>query len=316
MKAYRSIDYDVLNRMNNVINYIRNHYNEELNLEMLAKTACFSKYHFHRIFRSYTGETLNDFIRHTRLEKAILMLGLDRSKSITEIAFDCGFSSSQNFAKAFKSRFGISPSLIRNEFGSNGMINIDQYTGNLSRNKVLPKTDYLERNEDNPAGKTAGQREHVKAQIIDMPSFHVAYIRIKGYDSGAADKAFATLYLWAGSRGFIGESTRLIGIGWNNPLITPVEKCIYDACITVPPAVPGEEPVHVQDIPGGKCAVHHCAVEPSGIPEEWSRFVGEWALPGGYRPDDRRPGFEIYYNDSKKHALGHLIMDLCLPVKP
>ena len=311
-----STKYDVLKRINRAIDYIRDHYCEDLDLETLAKIACFSKYHFHRIFRNHTGETVNEFIRHIRMEKAMRILGLDRSKSITEIALDCGFSSSQNFAKAFKSYFGVSPSRIREEYNWNKITNIGEYIESLSQKEFLPRTAYFRKNGDTWTRKVLEQRESIQAKVIDMPSFHVAYIRIMGYDSHAGDQAFATLFQWASARGFIDENTMLIGVGWNDTLVTPIEKCIFDACITVPFHVRSEEPVHIQNLPGGKCAVHHCTKETHDIPEAWTRFIIEWVLPSGYRPDDQRPGFEIYYNDYKKHPLQHLILDLCLPIKP
>ena len=62
------------------------------------------------------GETLNDFVQRIRLEKSVQKLTTDFNKSITEIALDCGFSSSQNFAKIFKSHYGMTPSTSRREY--------------------------------------------------------------------------------------------------------------------------------------------------------------------------------------------------------
>ena len=103
-------------RLNRTIDYVHNHYDEDLNLTKLAEIACFSKFHFHRIFRAMVGETLNDFVQRIRLEKSIQKLATELNKSITEIALDCGFSCSQNFAKLFKARYGITPSIFRREF--------------------------------------------------------------------------------------------------------------------------------------------------------------------------------------------------------
>ena len=103
-------------RLNRTIDYIHNHYDEDLNLTKLAEVACFSKFHFHRIFRAMVGETLNDFVQRIRLEKSVQKLTTDFNKSITEIALDGGFSSLQNFAKIFKSHYGMTPSIMRKEF--------------------------------------------------------------------------------------------------------------------------------------------------------------------------------------------------------
>jgi AraC family transcriptional regulator len=106
-------------RLNRTIDYIHNHYDEDLNLTILAEVACFSKFHFHRIFRAMVGETLNDFVQRIRLEKSITKLTTELNKSITEIALDCGFSCSQNFAKIFKAHYGMTPSIFRKEYNWN-----------------------------------------------------------------------------------------------------------------------------------------------------------------------------------------------------
>lgn len=55
-------------RINQVIDYVRSHLDEELSLQTLASLATFSPFHFHRIFKALTGETVNDFVRRVRLE--------------------------------------------------------------------------------------------------------------------------------------------------------------------------------------------------------------------------------------------------------
>ena len=54
--------------------HIQENIDKPLSLEALADVACFSPFHFHRIFAAYVGETLNDYIRRTRLEWAAMKL--------------------------------------------------------------------------------------------------------------------------------------------------------------------------------------------------------------------------------------------------
>jgi AraC family transcriptional regulator len=56
------------------------------------------------------GETLQVFVHRLRLERAAQLLVFDRLRSISDIALDCGFSSSSAFARAFKGAFGVSAS--------------------------------------------------------------------------------------------------------------------------------------------------------------------------------------------------------------
>ncbi|MGP7982071.1 MAG: helix-turn-helix domain-containing protein, partial [Syntrophobacteraceae bacterium] len=118
------LKYEYLFRLNRTLDYIRDNCTEDLTLTKLAKVACFSKYHFHRIFRTLLGETVNRYVRRVRLEKAVRMLTFDKDKSIIDIALDCGFSSSQNFAKAFKVHFGVTPTYVRTEYNWGRMKNM------------------------------------------------------------------------------------------------------------------------------------------------------------------------------------------------
>jgi len=97
-------------RINRALDYIETHIDSNLTLEKIAGVAHFSPFHFHRIFRAMTGETLNHFIQRIRIEKAAVQLVGNKGKSITEIALDCGFSGSAAFARAFRDAFGQSAS--------------------------------------------------------------------------------------------------------------------------------------------------------------------------------------------------------------
>lgn len=103
---------EYIKRINIAIDYINENISEELTLENVAKASLFSKYHFHRIFKSITGETAADYIKRIRLEKSAHILGV-MNKSITDTAIECGFNSSEQFSREFKNYFGFSPSDIK-----------------------------------------------------------------------------------------------------------------------------------------------------------------------------------------------------------
>ncbi len=71
MNAYQK---EYIHRINKVIDYIEAHIDGDLSLEILADVASFSPFHFHRIFSAFVGETLNDFIKRLRIEKAASLL--------------------------------------------------------------------------------------------------------------------------------------------------------------------------------------------------------------------------------------------------
>lgn len=78
-------------QLQKVIDYIGKHLDEKLTLDQLSDVACFSKYHFHRIFTAFTGLSLQQFIRWLRLKRAAHQLIVYKDKSIIEIAIDAGF---------------------------------------------------------------------------------------------------------------------------------------------------------------------------------------------------------------------------------
>src|SRR5215831_7119398 len=94
-------------RMNRVVDYIEGHLADPLDLERLAEVACFSPFHFHRLFHAWMGETLQAFVHRLRLERAAQLLVFDRGKAISDVAFECGFSSSGAFARAFRKAYGV-----------------------------------------------------------------------------------------------------------------------------------------------------------------------------------------------------------------
>ena len=55
-------------RINRVLDYIEENISGDLSLRTLASVAAFSPYHFHRIFRALTGETVNGFIQRIRID--------------------------------------------------------------------------------------------------------------------------------------------------------------------------------------------------------------------------------------------------------
>ncbi|TXH80799.1 MAG: AraC family transcriptional regulator [Rhizobium sp.] len=77
-------------------------------VESLAKTAHFSPFHFHRLYRAMTGESIAATIRRVRLAQAAYQLAAGPS-SVTDAALDAGYDSSQSFARAFRGLTGLSP---------------------------------------------------------------------------------------------------------------------------------------------------------------------------------------------------------------
>jgi len=90
--------------------------NPDLSIDQIASALHCTKRYLHKVFES-EGVSLSDFIWHSRLDRCRkeLLDARDGAKSVTDIAFSWGFSSSAHFSTAFKQKFGIPPSYYRAE---------------------------------------------------------------------------------------------------------------------------------------------------------------------------------------------------------
>ncbi|HRI61063.1 MAG TPA: helix-turn-helix transcriptional regulator [Saprospiraceae bacterium] len=91
--------------------WMHDHWNSELRLEQISHAACMSPYHFHRSFREAFGQSPMKWLCQLKLQKAKKMLETG-GMSVTQVAFDCGYTDVFSFSKAFKRELGVSPSAV------------------------------------------------------------------------------------------------------------------------------------------------------------------------------------------------------------
>lgn len=96
-------------RFNSVLKYIEKNYMFELTLDKLSDIAGYSRYHFSRIFKQYSGVSYISYINKIRINAATKLL-MDPTMSITEVAMNSGFSSITSFNRAFKEIKHCTPS--------------------------------------------------------------------------------------------------------------------------------------------------------------------------------------------------------------
>ena len=286
------------------MNFISQNIERDLSLDEIAETTSFSKYHFHRIFKAVVGETVAVFTRRLRLELAANHLISKPLADITSIAVDCGFSSSQNFAKAFRLHFAMTPTKYR----ESKIGNMDSKNENaLSLQAVYDCDTVLMR------AFPVDETRMMEVEVREMPDFQVAYVRTIGpLVPETCGPAFEKLMRWAGPRNLVGPGTTL-AIYWDNPEVTPPDKCRFDACIMVPDEAAPEGEIHLQTISGGPYAVCHFEREPAGMQQAWED-VYVWLCSSGYECRDL-PIYERYHNNAAQHPQGKWIFDICLPLK-
>ncbi len=90
MKTTTAADYH--ERILRTLAYIQAHLDDAPDLDELARVACFSPYHFHRVFRGLVGEPVQEHVRRLRLERAAQRLKL-QNEAVTSVALDAGYES-------------------------------------------------------------------------------------------------------------------------------------------------------------------------------------------------------------------------------
>jgi AraC family transcriptional regulator len=108
MAAHKTTQNDYRERLNRVLVYIQESSDHELTLDRLAAVANFPPFHFHRIFAACVGETVSGYVRRIRLDRAAMKIYFT-DEQITTIALAAGYETPAAFTKAFKQRFGRSP---------------------------------------------------------------------------------------------------------------------------------------------------------------------------------------------------------------
>ena len=90
------------------LKYIENNLTSDLSLTALAEQYNFSSVYFHKMFKASTGKKLREYVEEQRIKKAIELL-ISTERTLTQIAYDCGFSSQSYFSYAFKRYMGATP---------------------------------------------------------------------------------------------------------------------------------------------------------------------------------------------------------------
>lgn len=93
------------------LKYIEANINESITAEDIAKNAGYSLYYFSRIFKNQMGLSIMEYVKERRLIKA--SEEIVKGKKIIDVALDYGYQSHSSFTKAFKNKFGFSPTLLR-----------------------------------------------------------------------------------------------------------------------------------------------------------------------------------------------------------
>lgn len=308
-------------RINRVIDYVQAHLDGDLTLQRLAEVAAFSPFHFHRVFAAITGETLSDFIRRVRIERAAGALISLPEANVLEIALRYGFSSAATFARAFKAHFGMSATQWRGGGARQWRAAHEKGQSKRDPDRNLRQAERKNRKASvNRIGHRVSANLKgiaMRVEIREIPPYRIAYMRHFGpYGTkGAIAALWARLWRWIRSRDLVRPGMLTVGIGHDAPGIVAQQKLRYDAGVIVGDDFKPDRTVDVTNLPGGKYAVALFQGPATVITDAWAKLYTAWLPVSGYQPGDR-PRLELRRDHGLRLPAGHFRCELCLPIGP
>ncbi|CAA9197378.1 AraC family transcriptional regulator [Flavobacterium collinsii] len=299
-------------RINKSIDYIKENLQEELSLEKLADLSNFSKFHFHRIFKSVTGTTINEFIKNAKIERALFFLMNNPSKTISEIANDCGFLSISSFSRSFREVRQMTPTEWRKLHQNSNIGIIDSNIGKMQSEIE----NYLALKLNNLKNIEMSETMKLDFEIKKLEAFNVIYIRnlnIQKHDSKTFEEMFKQLFSWASPRNLVNfPETKALTVYRSNANLEG--KLQADVCLSVPKRIVGEGVIGSTVISGGLYAIFHKEAPMSECFKTWNYIYEVWFEENGYQPDNRN-FFLSHLNDPKLHPENLHIIDIYIPIK-
>lgn len=273
--------------INEAINYIFEHIDEDIIVDDVARHCSYSKYHLMRMFKANTDEALYQFIKRVRLERSAWRLKVEKEKSITEIGVEYGYSSS-NFATAFKKHLNLSPADFRK-----------------TSEHLVEKSSFSH-------GIFFDEMENAENQITieHLEGFIAIYERKKGNYHNLPEEwcIFIEKY-----QHLADETTIYIECTIDDPSITDEDNCMYELCQTVSPDSPvlkEETDILTRDFAGGKYAVYHFKGFPQFMFMVYQEIFCRWLSKTGNHLDER-PILDIYRYVGED---GFMEIDICFPL--
>lgn len=270
--------------VNQSIDFIMKHLDEDLSLDDIAVQFHLSKYHFSRIFKEETGESVYAFIKRCKVDQSAIDMKLNPTKTITDVGLDYGYSAS-NYSSLFRKHHDISPVMFRQSIPTQSM------AVPFAPERVV----YF---------KTAAEyATQIEVQTLD--DLFVLYERFIGNYADLEKNWYQFLEQY---KAYLNEKTILVERFFHDPAITNTAQCICDICMTV------EQDCglsNVMWISGGQWIVYHFDGMIKDIFETLQGIFSVWLPQSGYKMTQRY-GLNIYRRiDRDNHSV---VMDLYIPI--
>ena len=277
---------------NDVMNYIYQYIDTDINIDDLSIELKTSKFHLHRIFKDEFGKNIYESIKSIRLQKASNLLITNKYSTITNIANMTGYSSQTSFLRAFKGRFSMTPKMWKSggykEYSNKNVSQIVNIDENINFSKIEPI-------------------------IVKMPEINAYYIRHQGYDK-SIKKTWAKLQTWIYTNDI--KEYKQLALHHDNPIITPLEQCQYIALVTLENKNEALENLSLPtlNIPKGIYAKFSLSGKYGDVIKLIQWVYHTWLIESGYETTTN-PSYTIYHKNHFLSSDEEFILDYYLPIK-
>lgn len=250
---------------------ILNSLDDDLSYKIIANEVASSPFHFHKKFKELTGESFQACVRRLKLERASWQIR-NTKRSITHIAFDAGYGSSEAFSKAYRKAYTINPTFIKTLPRWNGKIYSKAGIHYSKNNKV--KTWFYVRRKENT----------MDTKIVNIPKKTLYAIRNQG-------KMWNLPKTWK----ILNEELDKYNLSkYKLNFMTIIFDNIQFAAFEIPEKERISFPFEKILIDEGFYAVtiHYGICEDIG--QVWGRWESEWLNKSGWNLDMNRPKIEMY----------------------
>lgn len=274
---------DYRRRIRDVMTFVEANLERAPDLNELAQVACFSPFHFHRIFRGMLGESVHEYTRRMRLERVAVRLKTSKV-TVTDLAWEVGYQNAESLTRAFRSHFGMAPSQYRR-----------CHAPRFTTKELSMKTITIE------------------VHTVRRDERRVAFMRHVGaYDQ--VGSIWEELLMQVGAEGELAGDNECIGLCHSDPAVTPPDLLQYDACVTVGDEFVARGLIGTKTLAGGTFALTTHIGPYRALHETYAQLFGAW-LPQSGKQARAHPCLEIYLNDPNTTDPEDLITDIYLPLE-
>lgn len=249
-------------------------------LDELAAAALVSPYHFHRVWRGLTGETVGATLARLRIEAAKPRLA--EGATVTDVALAFGYGTPQSFARAFRSQTGVTPTAF-----AAGV---------------------------EPTAVAQAQPKPPDVQLVVKDGVQVVALRRQGGAYVALNHLFQSVWDWAEAAGCLNQLQGLYGLPFDDPVSVDEQDLRYAACIALGDVHP-PQPYTLIQLPAGPHAVIRHIGSYGGLEAKTQYLVGDW-LPRSGREPAGQPVYHHFHNDPEMTPEAELVTEILLALQP